>query len=204
MDVVTIGLAVLVLGLLRVDDFEQDIFHCFGVGLDGTAEWVASQGAEAHFFDLDFFIRLQAATFVINHHDHLRAHYYRAVLGKIQWHNRDVLLVDILPDIELGPIGEWKHTYVFVPVLASVVQVPDFRTLALWALVVIGGADRKYLFLGAESFFIAATPTQDHVEPVMLQRLLEAFGLDDLDVLGRVVVKGVDVFFERMRISVYQ
>src|SRR5258708_9890701 len=48
-------------------------------------------------------------------------------LGEIQRHNRDILHVDILPDVQFRPVGEWEDADRFALVDAGVVQTPQLR-----------------------------------------------------------------------------
>src|SRR5436309_3648728 len=41
------------------------------------------------------------------------------------------LEVDVLPDIQLGPVRDWKHADALALVLARVVQAPEFGPLHL-------------------------------------------------------------------------
>ena len=53
-----------------------------------------------------------------------------AFTGKIQGHDRNLLRVDIKPDIEFGPVGKRKYADAFAFVEAGVENVPQ-----LWALI---------------------------------------------------------------------
>ena len=48
-------------------------------------------------------------------------------LGEIQRHDRDVLQVDVLPDVELGPVRQREHADALALVLARVVEAPQLR-----------------------------------------------------------------------------
>src|SRR5205085_1004892 len=47
--------------------------------------------------------------------------------GEIQRHDGDLLLVDVLPDVELGPVRKRKRAKAFALVLAQVVDAPELR-----------------------------------------------------------------------------
>src|SRR5947207_11799037 len=47
-----------------------------------------------------------------------------------RWHLK-LLLGDVLPHVELGPVGDRKHARVLAPADASVVEIPDLGPLAL-------------------------------------------------------------------------
>ena len=51
--------------------------------------------------------------------------------GEIQRHHRNVLRVDVLPDVQLRPVRERKHADALALVDAAVVQVPQLRPLVL-------------------------------------------------------------------------
>src|SRR5947208_336097 len=54
-----------------------------------------------------------------------------ALVGKVDRGNLELLLGDVLPDVELGPIGDGKHARMLAAADAPVVEVPDLRALAL-------------------------------------------------------------------------
>ena len=55
------------------------------------------------------------------------------------------------------------------------------------------GAEGKYPLLGAALLFVAARATKGKIKFVQIKRLLQAFGLGDVRMQLRTMVKGIDV-----------
>ena len=117
----------------------------------------------------------------IIHHDELAVAFnHWPLLGKIQRHNRDILARDILPDVQLRPIGKREHADAFAFVFAGVIEVPQFRALLFGIPAVLGIAERKNTLLGAGFFFIATCATKGGIETIFIQRLFQPIGLHHL------------------------
>jgi hypothetical protein len=67
----------------------------------------------------------------------------RPFCGEIERDDLDLLAQDILPDVELGPVGQGKHPDAFALVLADIVERPQFGTLALRVPAVVGVAEAE-------------------------------------------------------------
>src|SRR5262249_60469706 len=96
------------------------------------------------------------------------------------------------PDVEFGPIREWKHAHRLAFVDASVVEPPELRPLSLRIPLLTGAAEREHALLGARSLFVAPCTGNRGVETVRLHGLLERFGLHDLGVVGGAVIERID------------
>ncbi len=69
---------------------------------------------------------------MIDHHDRLIAKNDVAFLREIQRHDRNLLHVDIEPNVELRPIGNREHANAFPFVEAGVENIPQLGPLVFW------------------------------------------------------------------------
>ena len=169
---------------------------------NGAGQGIAAQGAEADAAHFRLFAGVEPHALVIDH-DHLAvAPDDRALGGEIERHDGNVLEVDILPDVELGPVREREDADRFALVLAGVVEVPQFGALVLGIPAVAGIAEGKNALLGAGFFLVAAGPAEGRIEAIFVEGLLQAVGLHDLGVQCRAVVEGVDVLLDAVGIDV--
>ena len=68
--------------------------------------------------------------------------------------------MDVLPDIQLGPVGEWEDADALTLLDLGVVKVPQFRSLTLRFPPVAGGAERENPLLGTRFLLVAARPAE--------------------------------------------
>ena len=86
-------------------------------------------------------------------------------LREIERHHRNVLDVDVVPDVELGPVRERKHADALPWRDAAVQEVPELGALALGIPLALGAAQREHPLLGARLLFVAARAAESGVEP---------------------------------------
>src|SRR5690606_21816904 len=98
---------------------------------DGTGERVAAERAEAYHTLFDLLARLQLHAIIVDHDQHTAAVHDGSLLRKIERDDGNVFLQDVLPDVELGPVGERKDTDRLALCNPGVVDLPHFRTLVL-------------------------------------------------------------------------
>src|SRR5690606_37428131 len=134
---------------------------------------VAAKGAEAHLAHLDLLARSQLEALVIDHDEHAVALDYRTLLRKVERHDRDVFLQDVLPDIELGPVGQREDADRFSPIDAGVVDPPHLRALVLGVPAVMAVAEREDALLGPALFLVAARAAEGRVKAVKVERLAQ-------------------------------
>ncbi len=170
----------------------DDVFQRLGLRFHRARQRVAAQGAKAHLLPHRHFAGVQPHAFVVDHDQRARALDHRALGGKIQRHDGDVLQMDVLPDVELGPVADGEDADRFTRVLAAVVEVPQLGALVLGVPLVLGVAEAEDAFLGAALLFVAARAAEGGVEAMVVQRLLQALRLPDVGVQRRAVVEGVD------------
>jgi hypothetical protein len=109
----------------------------------------------------------------------------------VERHDRDAFLVDVLPDVELGPVREREYPDRFALVFPGIVEVPEFGALALRVPAMAGRTEGEDPLLGAAFLLVAARAAESHVEAVMVERRLQRLGLHDVGI-GAAVVEGVD------------
>src|SRR5580658_3129175 len=95
--------------------------------------------------------------------------------------------MNVLPDIELGPVGQWKYANALALCLAGVVQVPELRTLVLRVPALRCRAKREDPFLGAGFFLVPARAAEGGIELVFRECLLQPFSLPQIGVQRAVV-----------------
>ena len=129
---------------------------------------------------------------VVDHDQRAVALDHRARRREVQRHDRDLLEVDVLPHVELGPVRQREHPHALPRPGAGVVEPPQLGPLRLRVPPVLGRADREHPLLGPRLLLVAAGTAEGQVEPVLVERLLEPLGLPDVGVRRRPVVEGVD------------
>src|SRR5690606_39864940 len=74
---------------------------------------------------------VQRHALVVDHDQRAIAVDHRALGSKIQRHDRNAFQIDVLPDIQLGPVGQGEYADALALVHLAVVDVPQFRALVL-------------------------------------------------------------------------
>ena len=111
---------------------------------------------------------LQRQAVVVDHDHHAVALDDRPLLGEVQRDDRNVFEVDVLPDVELGPVGERKDADAFALVDLGVVEVPQLGPLVLGIPAVELIAEGEDALLGPRLFFVAAGAAEGGVELYLL------------------------------------
>ncbi len=175
-----------------------------GRALDGAGERVAAERAEAHRLQHRALAGLERHPLVVDHDQRAVALDDRALAGQVERHDRDVLEVDVEPDVELGPVREREHADRLAALLLRVVQAPELGPLVLRVPPVLRGAEREDALLRTRLLLVAARAAERGVEAVLRQRLLQPLGLPHVGVDGRTVRERVDVLRDRVRVGVHQ
>src|SRR4030095_12339734 len=89
--------------------------------------------------------------------------------GVVERIDRDLLQIDVLPHVELGPVRERKDTDGCLRAEPGVVEAPELRPLVFGIPLPKFVADRKEAFLGAGLLFVPAGSADGSVEHVMPQ-----------------------------------
>ncbi len=117
---------------------------------------------------------------------------HRPGCRQVERHDRDLLEVDVLPDVELGPVRQREHPHRLTLVPAHVVGAPELRALLLGVPTVLRRTDAEDALLGPRLLLVASGPTERRVEPPLVERLLEALRLPHVGVHRGSVVERVD------------
>src|SRR5580698_10037101 len=110
--------------------------------------------------------------------------------------------MDVLPDIELSPIGQREDANAFTLALAGIIDIPEFRTLIFRIPALVGGTKRKDALLGAGLFLIAACAAECDIEAVLRERLLQSLRLPKVG-MQAAVIEGVDAPSHGVRILMH-
>src|SRR3954470_5493861 len=94
------------------------------------------------------------------------AHHITTVC-EIDRRHAQTLTLDVLPDIQLGPVADWKNADVFALVHTRVVKAPKFRSLVLGIPLAKLIAEGKNTFFGARFFLIAPRSSDAGIETVL-------------------------------------
>ena len=138
-----------------------------GGRLDGAAERVAAERAEAHDAHLRRLAGLERQALVVDHDQLAVALDDRPRRGEVERHDRDLLEVDVLPDVELGPVRQREDADALALVDPAVVEVPQLGPLVLRIPLVEAIAERVDALLGARLLLVAARAAERGVEPAL-------------------------------------
>jgi hypothetical protein len=147
---------------------------------------------------------LERHALVVDHDQGAVAIDHRPHRRQVERHDRDVLEVDVLPDVELGPVRQRKDADRFARVLARVVEPPELGPLRLRVPAVLGAAEREDALLGARLLLVAPGAAEGRVEAVQVERLLQALRLPHVGVELGAVGEGVDAEPGRLGVLVDQ
>ncbi len=145
-----------------------------GVRLDRGRAGDVADGAEAHLQVDDVLASLRrvgqpaAGQRHVDRHDGALADDHRAGVGEIDDRQFELLALDVLPDVELGPVRDREDADVLALVAAGVVEVPQFRALVLRVPLAELVAEAQDAFLGAGLFLVAAGAADAGVEAEFL------------------------------------
>src|SRR5580704_5334709 len=96
-------------GGLHCLHFPHNIAESRGIGFDSGRQRIAAKRPEPHRACRGPFARLERKAFIVNHDEAAAALNDRAWRREIEGYDRDLLMFDVAPDIELGPIRQWKN-----------------------------------------------------------------------------------------------
>ena len=171
------------------------------VGVDGAGQGIAAERAEADRRICRRLARLERQAIVVDHQHGAGAEHHRALLGEVEGDDRDVLLQDVLPDIELGPVRQREDADRFALPDAGVVERPELGALVARVPGMVGGAEGEDALLGAALLLVAAGAAEGRVELVLVERLAQPLGLHHLGVQRRAGGDRVDAAGEAVLID---
>src|SRR5205085_1217665 len=108
---------------------------------------------------------------VVDHDEHAVTLDDRPLLGEVERDDGDALEVDVLPDVQLGPVREREDADALALVDAAVVEVPQLGPLVLRVPLVEAVAERVDALLGPRLLLVAAGPAERGVELAGLEGL---------------------------------
>jgi hypothetical protein len=150
-----IDAAAAALGGAALQCFADDLGDRSRGALDRTGQRVAAERAEPNVPDLGLFVLFEGQAVVVDHDQHAVAVNYRSRCGKVKRDDWNSLLVDVEPDVELGPIRQWEHPHRLALAQPRVVKPPELGPLVLWVPGVLGAPQREDAFLGAALLLVA-------------------------------------------------
>src|ERR1035437_8869260 len=103
-----------------------------------------------------------------------------ARLGEVQGHDGDLLERDVLPHVELGPVGKGEGAYTLALVDAAVIQVPQFRALVFGVPLAVGVAEGVDPFLGARFFLFAPGAADGRIDSMLRDGLQQGARLEQV------------------------
>src|SRR6267378_5105843 len=132
-------------------------------GFHGAGAADVAYGAEAH---RQFFHCLAATrrSDLRHRNEQTVAAHYRTAMRVIDRRDGELFALDILPDVELGPVADGEDAHVLALRHAGVVEIPQLRPLVLRVPLAEFVAERKYTFLCARLFFVAARAADRCIE----------------------------------------
>ena len=100
-----------------------------------------------------------------------------ALVRHVDRRQLELLGGDVLPHVELGPVGDRERADVLAGADARVVEVPQLRALAARVPLAEVVADGQHALLGARALLVAAGAAEAGVEPVLGDRVQQRHGL---------------------------
>lgn len=179
--------AALPFGCRGQQHFLDDLRQGIGGGFDRAGQRVTAQRAEPDGAHHRLFAGLQREAVVIDHQDQPVAGHGRAFGGHVQRHDLDVFQVDVLPDVQFGPVRDREDPDAFALGLAGVIHPPKLGPLVFRIPAVVGGPEGEHPFLGAGLFFVPAGAAEGRVEAVLAQRLFQTLGLPHVGMQAAMV-----------------
>ena len=164
----------------------------------------AAEGAEPHHPGLDPLALPEGHAVVHLHDEEAAAFDHRARGREVERDDRDPFLVDVAPDVQLGPVRQREYADRLAPGDPGVVEPPELGALAAGVPAMGGGAEREDPLLGARGVLVAPRPAERGVEAEFVERLAERLGLHDVGVEGRAVAERPDPPLHALPVDVNQ
>jgi hypothetical protein len=180
----------------------DDAFERVGVGIDRAGQRIAAQRPEAHHALLHHLVGLELQAVVVDHDQRAVALHDRPPLGEVERHDRDVLLEDVLPDVELGPVRQREDADRFALGDLRVEDLPHLGALVLRVPAVLGVAEGEDALLGPALFLVAACAAEGSVEAVPVERLAQPDRLHHVGVHVRAVAQRADAVAHALFVDV--
>ena len=193
--------AVFALGAAELDHLLDDLGDRVGLGADGAGAGSAAERAHAAHDHLRL-LAGQQRDVVLDRDQRLAADHHRARLGEVQRHDRDVLQVDVMPDVQLRPVGKREDADALALVDAAVVEVPQFRALILGIPLAEAVAEGVDPLLGAGFLFVAAGAAEGRIETAFGQGVEQRAGLEQAAAFLGAEAEGTGAVVDRLAVRV--
>src|SRR5690606_1445097 len=105
------------------------------------------------------------------------------------WYDGDLLVIDIGPHIQLGPVRDREHPHALARIEPRVEGPPQLGALVLGVPGMAGIAVGKHSLLGAALFLVAARAADGSVILAGIERLAQRRGLHDVGIARGAMVE---------------
>src|SRR5664279_1241431 len=134
---------------------DDDLGNVRGDAFDGAGAGDVADSAKPHRDPLDRFAGLGRRQGHDRNEQAAPAHDL-APMREIEAGQRQALAFDVLPDVELGPVGDGKDAQVLARMQVGVVEVPALGPLVLRIPLAEAVTKREHALLGTRLLFVAA------------------------------------------------
>src|SRR5690606_5483439 len=141
--------AALPLGILGEQHLSNDLGQRVGGGGQSPRQGIAAEGAKAHPPQLRLLPWMQSHARVVHHDQRAVALHHRPLCRQVQGDDRDLLEIDVQPDVELRPIGQRKRADALPLDQSPVVEIPQLRALVLGVPLPVAITERVDPLFGA-------------------------------------------------------
>jgi hypothetical protein len=130
------------------------------------------------------------------------ASHHHSRLGEVHRHNGNLFQMNIVPHVELGPVGKGKYPDALALVDSTIVDIPKLGPLILGVPLAERIPKGVNAFLGARLFLIPAGSAEGCVKSAGRQRIEERPGLQQTAALLRSEAEGIGSLVDCLRIGV--
>src|SRR5947209_1695068 len=146
----------------------DDLLDRRRLAFDRARQRIAAEGPKPHLAAHDCLAWPELHAVVVDYQDEPIALDRGAFGREIERHHLNPLAQDVLPHVELGPVGQREHPHALAAALADVVERPQLGPLALWVPAVIAVAEAEHALLGPALLLVAPGAAERRVEAVLV------------------------------------
>src|SRR3954471_18042418 len=165
-----VGARLAALGDLRGGDLGDDRVELRGGRGDGARAAHVADGPVAH-ARRERLLALDQLDVGRQRVEHPVAAEHLALVGEVDRRDLEALLLDVLPDVELGPVREREDADVLALADAPVVDAPQLGALAARVPLAEVVAEGEDALLGPRALLVAPRAAERRVEAVLLDRV---------------------------------
>src|SRR5690606_25737153 len=148
-----------------------------GVGLHAAGAGGVADGPEADQFRAGLFAGEGLEESGLGQ-EHAVALDHLALVRVVDRRQLDVLSLDVLPDVEFGPVRQREDADVLAPAVLAVVELPQLGALRAGVPGAEGVPEGEGALLGAGLLLVATGTAEDRVEAVLLDAAQQGGGLE--------------------------